>query len=122
MKSTTTKQPQLRDTRSRSSKSKFQSVDIIRDNQPEKFRQTHHPQNDDVDDCDWEDGFIPSSSSYLQHHQNKNDDDDHDHDDEDNDNDNRNGLTVEFDALPDCPKKKRVRRATAEDKVKPFFF
>lgn len=112
MKSTTTKQPQRKNTQTRTPKSKFRSVDIIRDNQPEKFRQIHHTQNEDADDCDWEDGFIPSSSSYPQNHQNYNDDD--------NDNDDRNneteGMTVEFDALPDSPKKKGVRRATAEDK------
>lgn len=94
-------------------KAKFQSVDIIRDNQPPKFRQISSNnvekqdpqiQNDDDDDdgAEWEDGRIPSSS--FPNHNNV-----------DNVNQN-NGVTIEFDALPDSPKKKRIRRATAEDK------
>lgn len=93
-------------------KTKFQSVNIIRDNQPLKFRQiTSNNDEDDAlnhdDDVIWEDGCIPSSSIS-------------------NNNNNINvdnvaqnkGVTIEFDTLPDLSKKKRIRRATAEDKVK----
>ncbi|XP_048501993.1 DNA repair protein RAD4 isoform X2 [Beta vulgaris subsp. vulgaris] len=91
-------------------KTKFQSVNIIRDNQPLKFRQiTSNNDEDDAlnhdDDVIWEDGCIPSSSIS-------------------NNNNNINvdnvaqnkGVTIEFDTLPDLSKKKRIRRATAEDK------
>ncbi|XP_021728088.1 DNA repair protein RAD4-like [Chenopodium quinoa] len=86
-------------------KSKFQSVDIIRDNQPLKFRQNsdkndEHPNPQIQDDeVDWEEGCIPSSSCSNNNNVNQN-----------------NGVTIEFDALPESPKKKRIRRATAEDK------
>ncbi|XP_021854747.1 DNA repair protein RAD4 isoform X2 [Spinacia oleracea] len=89
-------------------KSKFQSVEIIRDNQPLKFRQNSSKNKDDEkdpqnknqdDDADWEEGCIPSSSTSNNINANQN-----------------NGVTIEFDALPNSPKKKRIRRATAEDK------
>ncbi|XP_021713910.1 DNA repair protein RAD4-like [Chenopodium quinoa] len=89
-------------------KSKFQSVDIIRDNQPLKFRQNSdkndeksNPQIQD-DEADWEEGCIPSSSCPNNNNVNSVN--------------QNNGVTIEFDALPESPKKKRIRRATAEDK------
>lgn len=94
-------------------KSKFQSVEIIRDNQPLKFRQNSSKNKDDEkdpqnknqdDDADWEEGCIPSSSTSNNINANQN-----------------NGVTIEFDALPNSPKKKRIRRATAEDKVNIHF-
>ncbi|CAO2827709.1 unnamed protein product [Amaranthus hypochondriacus] len=87
-------------------KSKFQSVDIIRDNQPLKFRQNsannnleEEPQFED-NDAEWEEGYIQPSSF----------------DNNGNNDKDIKGVTVEFDALPESPKKKRIRRVTAEDK------
>lgn len=55
---------------------------------------------DELDGIDWEDGSVHT----LKSESNINED-------------TINGVTVEFDALPDSSKQKTVRRATAEEKV-----
>ncbi|KAH9604354.1 hypothetical protein KSS87_023944 [Heliosperma pusillum] len=93
------------------------SVDIIRENQPLKFRQLNEHQNDEQhqvqsdNDSDWEDGSL-NPSTFSPNSNNVN------YDVKVNDIVNQiNGVTVEFDALPESSsKKKRVRRVTAEDK------
>ncbi|XP_074308619.1 DNA repair protein RAD4 [Silene latifolia] len=97
------------------------SVDIIRENQPLKFRQLNNQrdeqyQNDEQhqvqsdNEGDWEDGSLNPSTLSPKNQVN--------YDVKVNDIVNQiNGVTVEFDALPESSsKKKRVRRATAEDK------
>lgn len=55
---------------------------------------------DELDGIDWEDGSVHT----LKPESNVKED-------------TSNGVTVEFDALPDSSKQKTVRRATAEEKV-----
>lgn len=78
----------------------LQNVPLEVENEGTDVQYQSIEREDELDGIDWEDGSVHT----LKSESNINED-------------TINGVTVEFDALPDSSKQKTVRRATAEEKV-----